>query len=197
MNKVVNISDNNKKQIKIIKELKAVCDIHNLNFWILGGWGIDALLNKITREHNDIDIIISYSDRKLFQGIVKTFVDGIIEDSEVRLWFYKYNVKCDTRFYKKLENGELILDLDKKDPLVYPTPPDSFPDKLNGKLPGIKVRVVSWSFHYAAKEGYRYYIDVPLRKKDKKDLEVIHKNLSSVYRNELKRYFPGIKRESI
>jgi len=191
------ISDNNKRQIEIIKELKALCDSSNLKFWILGGWGIDALLNKITREHNDIDIIVSYADRSLYRNLIRKFADEMIEDSEVRLWFCKYDIKCDTRFYQKLKNGELIMDLDKSDPLVYPTPPDSFPDEINGKFLGVKIRAASWSFHYAAKEGYYCYINVPLREKDKEDLDVIYKNLSEARREELKRYFPGIKRESI
>ena len=50
----------------------------------------------------------------------------------------KKQIEINTRFYRRLEDGELIMDPDKKDPLVYPVPPDSFPDKLNGKIPGIK-----------------------------------------------------------
>ncbi len=191
------ISNKNKKQIKIIKDLKYICDQKSLKFCILGGWGIDALLGRITREHNDIDIITDYQDFKLYRSLIHEFADEIIEDSEVRLWFYKRGIKCDTRFYQKLKNGELIMDLDRNDPLVYPTPPDSFPDRFNGKLPGIEIRAVSWSFHYTAKEGYHCYIDVPLREKDKKDLELIRKNLSANRRKELIKYFPGIKRDSI
>jgi hypothetical protein len=191
------ISEKNKKQIKIIKDLKVICDQNSIKFWMLGGWGIDVLLGRITREHDDIDLIISYSNRRLCRDVIKPYAEKIIEDSTVRLWFFKDGIKCDIRFFKKLKNGGLIMDLDKSDPLVYPVPPDSFPNGINGRLPGVRVRVVSWSFNYTAKEGYHYYIDTPLRGKDKKDLELIYENLSAARRKELEKYLPGMKREEI
>jgi lincosamide nucleotidyltransferase A/C/D/E len=30
--------------------------------WVMGGWGIDALLGRETREHHDLDILVSTSD---------------------------------------------------------------------------------------------------------------------------------------
>jgi lincosamide nucleotidyltransferase A/C/D/E len=35
---------------------------HHLNFYIDGGWGVDALLGKQTRTHADLDIAIQYKD---------------------------------------------------------------------------------------------------------------------------------------
>lgn len=30
--------------------------------WLMGGWGVDALLGEQTREHHDVDLIVSVSD---------------------------------------------------------------------------------------------------------------------------------------
>ena len=31
---------------------------HGMRVWLLGGWGIDALLREQTRPHKDLDIIV-------------------------------------------------------------------------------------------------------------------------------------------
>ena len=33
-----------------------------IKVWIDGGWGVDALLGECTRDHQDLDIIISWED---------------------------------------------------------------------------------------------------------------------------------------
>ena len=45
-----------------------VLDIYNrfkengIDVWIVGGWGVDALLGKQTREHDDLDIAVLRKD---------------------------------------------------------------------------------------------------------------------------------------
>ena len=31
---------------------------NNIEIWLDGGWGVDALLGKETRQHNDIDLFV-------------------------------------------------------------------------------------------------------------------------------------------
>ena len=41
-----------------------VCLVNSkLNFWLDGGWGVDALVGKQTRQHKDLDICISIADQ--------------------------------------------------------------------------------------------------------------------------------------
>ena len=40
----------------------ALLTANNIRFWLLGGWGIDALLGEQTREHKDIDGLILAKD---------------------------------------------------------------------------------------------------------------------------------------
>ncbi len=35
---------------------------NNVTIWLDGGWGIDALLEKQTREHEDVDIVVEKKD---------------------------------------------------------------------------------------------------------------------------------------
>jgi lincosamide nucleotidyltransferase A/C/D/E len=35
---------------------------HRIHFWVMGGWGVDALLHRETRPHKDLDILVLLSD---------------------------------------------------------------------------------------------------------------------------------------
>jgi len=39
---------------------------HNIEVWLNGGWGIDALLGHQTREHDDLDLTISATDSQAY-----------------------------------------------------------------------------------------------------------------------------------
>jgi len=35
---------------------------HRIRFWVMGGWGVDALLQRQTRPHKDLDILMLLDD---------------------------------------------------------------------------------------------------------------------------------------
>jgi len=35
---------------------------HNIDAWLQGGWGVDALLGRQTRDHKDLDLLINVDD---------------------------------------------------------------------------------------------------------------------------------------
>jgi lincosamide nucleotidyltransferase A/C/D/E len=46
-----------------VVELLAILDRNRIEVWLNGGWAVDALLGHQTREHEDLDITISATDR--------------------------------------------------------------------------------------------------------------------------------------
>lgn len=42
-----------------------------IQIWIDGGWGVDALLEKQTRVHDDLDIVVQTKDSKRLVGLLK------------------------------------------------------------------------------------------------------------------------------
>jgi lincosamide nucleotidyltransferase A/C/D/E len=66
--------------------------------WVMGGWGVDALLGEETRPHHDLDLLVSRSDlAELFDvlaelGFVETLVWG-----ESR-WVDVHGLPCPTAF---------------------------------------------------------------------------------------------------
>jgi lincosamide nucleotidyltransferase A/C/D/E len=52
-------------------ELYNLFELHGITVWIDGGWGVDALLERQSRPHDDLDIVLRHSDvlklRKLLE----------------------------------------------------------------------------------------------------------------------------------
>ena len=45
-----------------VRELYQLLAAEGLRCWIVGGWGIDALLGRQTREHKDLDVLLIRSE---------------------------------------------------------------------------------------------------------------------------------------
>jgi lincosamide nucleotidyltransferase A/C/D/E len=47
-------------------EILSRLEQHGIDVWLNGGWGVDALLGRQTRDHEDLDITISAADRAAY-----------------------------------------------------------------------------------------------------------------------------------
>ena len=58
----------------------------DITVWIDGGWGVDALLGEWTREHQDLDIMISWEDSAILTAALYQhgFVDIHTDDRKDR-----------------------------------------------------------------------------------------------------------------
>jgi lincosamide nucleotidyltransferase A/C/D/E len=45
-----------------VNQVLATLEIASVQVWLDGGWGVDALLGEQTREHADLDVIVSRTD---------------------------------------------------------------------------------------------------------------------------------------
>jgi hypothetical protein len=123
--------------------------------------------------------------------------EQIVEDTDVKLIFFRHGCRSDIIYFYKLPDGTLVSDLDADDPFVYPWPPGAFPREPNGYLLGMPCNAVTWEAQYVAKEGYTHYKKgCPLRQKDRADLAVIRRHLGPGAEEELKKYFPGVPRHA-
>lgn len=55
------------------KDAIRICNLlkdNNIEVWIDGGWGIDALLGEQTRPHSDLDIAVGHEDVKKLRNIL-------------------------------------------------------------------------------------------------------------------------------
>ena len=62
-----------------------VLDRDGVRFWVMGGWGVDALLSRVTRGHKDLDLLVHLSDLPRYAEIVRSRgFDRKLEWSESR-----------------------------------------------------------------------------------------------------------------
>ena len=56
------------EQARAVYEL---LDRNGVRCWVMGGWGVDALLGRVTREHKDLDLLVLISDLPRYAEVVQ------------------------------------------------------------------------------------------------------------------------------
>ncbi|PEJ57187.1 hypothetical protein CN692_13620 [Bacillus sp. AFS002410] len=95
-------------QLKILDEINRICRSHNYKIWLRGGWAIDFLLGKVTREHSDIDLVSLIQHR---ENIEKSMVNAGFEKKPVSLLqtdFQKNDLDVNFIFAKISNEGNVI-----------------------------------------------------------------------------------------
>lgn len=46
-------------------DLCQILEQRGVRFWVMGGWGVDALLHRQTRPHKDLDLLVALADLPL------------------------------------------------------------------------------------------------------------------------------------
>jgi len=142
-----------KLQIEAITELVKECEKRNILFWLYGGWGLDALLHRITRKHRDIDLVVLQEHKESFESLLRTL---------------QYTLDK-TEFFGSATRGEVIIEIaaiagsDIAEPyidfgrgFVIPLPSNSFEGRYNGKVGECRCHVVSWDFLYVNKLRHKW-----------------------------------------
>jgi len=100
-------------QLKILDEISKIFETKKIEFWLRGGWAIDFILGKVTRLHDDIDLItwIQYreqiEDELLTAGYVKIPVKEEFRNRQSD--FCKGNVEITFGYIYRSDAGNLML----------------------------------------------------------------------------------------
>jgi lincosamide nucleotidyltransferase A/C/D/E len=150
-------------------ELAASASAAGIRLWLMGGWGIDALLGQETRSHHDLDVLVSAGDLPALhdllrqQGFTRAYAweENDPVTLEGRSW--------DTAFVEHHHDGRELdvhavdvedgsVSLRTKDPWVLP------PDSLDGTgtILGRAVPCVSAEAQRAMHRGY----DLPTKHRE-------------------------------
>src|SRR6185436_8068291 len=49
-----------------VVELISDMEDHGVRLWLVGGWGVDALVGEQTRDHHDLDVLVDVIDLERF-----------------------------------------------------------------------------------------------------------------------------------
>lgn len=122
-----------------------------INIWLDGGWGVDALLEIETREHNDIDLFVEVENGIKFIGILKE--KGFNEIAETytttshTVWKDNKDRIVDLHMFEFNEQGDIIFEGE-----TYPL------EVFNGigKIGNKTVRCINAESQVAFHLGYEY-----------------------------------------
>jgi len=130
--------------------------------WITGGWGVDAILRRQTRQHNDIDFFVQKKDTNAFMEMIKSngYWQAKIESEDQSVWCDVYDRTIDLHLFEFAEERTLRFENQ-----IYPA------DILNGKgtIGGITVRCLTAEAQVLYHQGYEQ------KEKDRHDVLLLCK----------------------
>ncbi|MGE6256838.1 nucleotidyltransferase domain-containing protein [Heyndrickxia sporothermodurans] len=100
-------------QLKILSEINAISAEIGCEFWLRGGWAIDFLLGRVTRAHDDIDLVTWIQHREQLEraladaGYKQTPVKEDFRDRQSD--FCKDDVEVTFSYITRTSEGSLIM----------------------------------------------------------------------------------------
>ncbi len=170
---------------------------HGVRIWIDGGWGVDALLERQTRAHKDLDAIVSFDDLPAMTAVLseRGFVLKHIWDEnqwlrhEGRVLLIgpgETGGEVATAFVLRDALGREIdihvMQFDERGRgtpawrSIVPFPTDALTGR--GVIAGSPVRCLSAAAQMRTHTGY------PLQEKDIRDLRALHQRFGVAYPEE-------------
>jgi len=149
-----------------VLELKRAVNEAGADFWIDGGWGVDALLGEQTRPHADLDIALEGKDEQVIKQVFTTMGFKDVPRDDTRPWNY---VLGDD---KGRQLDFHIVNLDANGNGIYGPPENGqmYPAAAftgEGKIGGQKVKCISPKVMVSFHSGYT------LKEKDYHDVKAL------------------------
>ena len=163
-------------QLRLIHEVLRTLDRGQIRAWLFGGWGLDARLGYITRDHGDIELWVDQSDaRRSRDALVKAGATVLnTQPEEEACEFLWADVLFSTAYFDRRADGA-FASRGRWPDWVFPV--GSFAD-AQGMLEGVLVPVMSTAGMLAMKEQYPQLRNGgPWRSKDIQDLATLRKML--------------------
>jgi lincosamide nucleotidyltransferase A/C/D/E len=135
------------RALEIITALEA----HGVKASIDGGWGVDALIGRQTRLHEDLDLVVALQDVKAIQSALGAFGYTVAEDHlPVRFVMRdKSDSQLDFHTVTYDERGEGVQQLPGGDSFRYPS--EGF---IRGQIAGQPVPCISAEVQILCHLGY-------------------------------------------
>lgn len=159
-------------QLRVIRSVVDTLDAVEVRAWLFGGWGLDARLGRITREHGDVELWVERSDADCSQHALT--VAGALalptQPPEESCEFEWNGAAFSTAYFDRQHDGTFTTEGRWSDWVI---PAGSFSAGA-GMLDGSPVPTMSASGMLVMKEQYpRLRNGGPLRPKDADDIETL------------------------
>jgi len=166
------------KQLAIIAEIRDALAAAGVRWWLFGGWGLDARIRRLTRDHHDIEFWVYHEDaehtREALVG--RSFTVRTTAHPEESQEFEKDGVRISSAF---LYGEGAVQPACAGRWSDWRFPSNSF-DCPPGRLGELEVPVMSVEGMLAMKEQFPSLRNGrPLRDKDVRDIKLLRKLLAA------------------
>lgn len=133
------MADQATTQLRLIAEIESALGSARIRFWLRGGWALDFLIGRITRQHSDIDLV---TWRRHASRIERLLVEAGYRVATVTelaaIHFDKSGQDIGIAFIAKDEDGTIVTPGRE----FWPWPEGAFP-ATEMRLEGITCRTMS------------------------------------------------------
>jgi hypothetical protein len=162
-------------QLRVIKAVVNALGAADISAWLFGGWGLDARIGRITREHGDVEFWVERTDAGRSKAVlVEAGATALAtQPPEESCEFTWDGADFSTAYFDRRPDGSSIQLLGRWSDWQFP--PDSFGYEP-GTLDGMPVRAMSVAGMLAMKEQYPHLRNGgPWRQKDIDDIKVLRR----------------------
>lgn len=167
------MNDQAGQQLQVINAVTAALTASGVRAWLFGGWGLDARIGHITRDHGDVEFWVDRKDAELSKATL-TAAGAIALDTQPPTESCEFTwdgTDFSTAYFDHKEGGGFSQPDGRWSDWLFP--PRSFPKKLLD-LHGITVLAMSSAGMLAMKEQYpQLRHGAPWRSKDLTDIHVL------------------------
>jgi Aminoglycoside-2''-adenylyltransferase len=160
-------------QLRVIRKVIAVTQSADIQVWLFGGWGLDARIGRITREHGDVEFWVERIDAERSKAVlVEAGATALTTQPPAEACEFTWDdVLSSTAYFDRQPDGSSVQLLGRWSDWLFP--PGSFDDEP-GTLDGMPVPVMSVSGMLAMKEQFPHLRNGrPWRQKDVGDIEIL------------------------
>ena len=160
-------------QLRVIKAVINALGAVDIPAWLFGGWGLDARIGRITREHGDIEFwlerVNAERSKAVLEGAGATALTT--QPPEESCEFTWDGIDFSTAYFDRQPDGSISQPLGRWSDWLFP--PGSFGDEP-GTLDGTPVLAMSVVGMLAMKEQFPHLRNGrPWRQKDIDDIEIL------------------------
>jgi hypothetical protein len=162
-------------QLRIIKAVVSTLDAVGIPAWLFGGWGLDARIGQITREHGDVEFWVERTNAERSKAmLVEAGAMALAtQPPEESCEFTWESADFSTAYFDRRPDGSFSQPDGRWSDWLFP--PGSFGDEP-ATLDGTPVRAMSVAGMLAMKEQYpRLRNGRPWRQKDIDDMVVLRR----------------------
>lgn len=159
-------------QIATLREMTASFDGQGLPYWLFGGWAVDFAAGRITRVHDDIDIVVRAIDRDRAKAILRHagFRERRSKHPQHQSDFLRSGTAVQIDTILRRDDGAIVSPGSFED---WPWLAGSFGDDY-GSIGDLRLRIVSPAGQLEAKVGFPVHrLGRPHRDKDRHDIRVL------------------------